>query len=86
MQASALPLGHVATLAIKKLAIKLVSFFEKSGADDGVRTRDPTLGKVVLYQLSHVRVSAYNTKCAYNCKYFFKNTKIFIAVGALVIK
>ena len=27
------------------------------GADDGIRTRDPNLGKVVLYQLSHVRVS-----------------------------
>jgi len=26
-------------------------------ADDGIRTRDPHLGKVVLYQLSHVRVS-----------------------------
>ena len=26
------------------------------GADDGVRTRDPDLGKVVLYQLSHVRM------------------------------
>src|SRR5262245_54738934 len=25
-------------------------------ADDGTRTRDPNLGKVVLYQLSHVRV------------------------------
>ncbi len=24
-------------------------------ADDGTRTRDPNLGKVVLYQLSHVR-------------------------------
>ena len=28
------------------------------GADDGVRTRDPDLGKVVLYQLSHVRVKS----------------------------
>ena len=28
------------------------------GADDGIRTRDPHLGKVVLYQLSHVRVLA----------------------------
>src|SRR5205823_12999512 len=28
---------------------------ETSGADDGIRTRDPHLGKVVLYQLSHVR-------------------------------
>jgi hypothetical protein len=27
-----------------------------SGADDGIRTRDPHLGKVVLYQLSHVRL------------------------------
>jgi hypothetical protein len=27
------------------------------GADDGIRTRDPHLGKVMLYQLSHVRVS-----------------------------
>jgi hypothetical protein len=26
------------------------------GADDGIRTRDPNLGKVVLYQLSHVRM------------------------------
>ena len=26
-----------------------------SRADDGIRTRDPNLGKVVLYQLSHVR-------------------------------
>ena len=25
------------------------------GADNGARTRDPNLGKVVLYQLSHVR-------------------------------
>ncbi len=27
-----------------------------TGADDGTRTRDPHLGKVMLYQLSHVRV------------------------------
>ena len=27
------------------------------GADNGVRTRDPHLGKVVLYQLSHVRIA-----------------------------
>ena len=25
-------------------------------ADDGVRTRDPQLGKLMLYQLSYVRV------------------------------
>src|ERR1700748_3561289 len=27
-------------------------------ADDGIRTRDPHLGKVMLYQLSHVRTPA----------------------------
>ena len=26
------------------------------GADNGIRTRDPHLGKVMLYQLSHVRM------------------------------
>src|ERR1700760_4387667 len=26
-------------------------------AEDGIRTRDPHLGKVMLYQLSHVRVA-----------------------------
>ena len=26
-------------------------------ADDGIRTRDPHLGKVMLYQLSHVRIT-----------------------------
>jgi hypothetical protein len=26
-----------------------------SGADDEIRTRDPHLGKVMLYQLSHIR-------------------------------
>ena len=29
------------------------------GADDEIRTRDPHLGKVMLYQLSHVRVTAH---------------------------
>ena len=27
-------------------------------ADDGIRTRDPHLGKVMLYQLSHVRIAS----------------------------
>ena len=62
LQASALPLGHVAL---------------NNGADDGVRTRDPNLGKVVLYQLSHVRVSVYDTKVADNCKYYLKFNKNF---------
>ncbi len=28
-------------------------------ADDEIRTRDPNLGKVVLYQLSHIRVPSF---------------------------
>jgi hypothetical protein len=32
------------------------------GADDGIRTRDPHLGKVVLYQLSHVRTPLRGTQ------------------------
>ncbi len=27
------------------------------GADDGIRTRDPRLGKPMLYQLSYIRAS-----------------------------
>ncbi len=30
-------------------------------ADDGIRTRDPHLGKVMLYQLSHVRMILIST-------------------------
>ncbi|SPQ00681.1 hypothetical protein NBG4_30075 [Candidatus Sulfobium mesophilum] len=30
-----------------------------SGAGNGIRTRDPNLGKVVLYQLSYSRISCY---------------------------
>ena len=32
------------------------------GAENGTRTRDPNLGKVVLYQLSYFRV-------VWDCKY-----------------
>ena len=41
LQAVASPLGH----STRRLR-----------ADDGIRTRDPHLGKVMLYQLSHVRM------------------------------
>ena len=55
LQASALPLGHVADK--KAGRIKFNRLLSTNGADDGVRTRDPHLGKVVLYQLSHVRAT-----------------------------
>ena len=55
LQASALPLGHV---AIKNRPANHDVGRPKAinGADNGIRTRDPNLGKVVLYQLSHVRI------------------------------
>ncbi len=33
-------------------ALRITVFY---GAGDGIRTRDPNLGKVVLYQLSYTR-------------------------------
>ena len=48
LQAVASPLGHsTAGQAARGQCLR---------ADDGIRTRDPHLGKVMLYQLSHVRV------------------------------
>jgi hypothetical protein len=46
LQAVASPLGH-STVRPDCKSLR---------ADDGIRTRDPHLGKVMLYQLSHVRV------------------------------
>ena len=43
------------------------------GADNGARTRDPNLGKVVLYQLSHVRLRVINLReLSKRRKYFFQ--------------
>lgn len=56
LQASALPLGHVAD---KKTGRKVINRELINGADDGIRTRDPNLGKVMLYQLSHVRTQGF---------------------------
>jgi hypothetical protein len=38
------------------LAVGSRDGFRHFRADDGIRTRDPHLGKVMLYQLSHVRL------------------------------
>ena len=47
------PLGHSATVGIPPGAYR--KGIRTLRADDGIRTRDPHLGKVMLYQLSHVR-------------------------------
>lgn len=50
LQSAASPLGH-STGSVDRSKDLL-------RADDGTRTRDPHLGKVMLYQLSHVRMLA----------------------------
>ena len=40
-------------------------------AKDGIRTRDPDLGKVVLYQLSYFRLCLFLKRC----KYIFSSLK-----------
>lgn len=45
------PLGYAAGESGRMEAIRI-------RADDGIRTRDPHLGKVMLYQLSHVRADS----------------------------
>ena len=44
------------TSQAKKKATHLSGFFLNLGAGNETRTRDPDLGKVVLYQLSYSRV------------------------------
>ena len=69
LQASALPLGHFA----EKGPLETVR--KRNGADNGARTRDPNLGKVVLYQLSHVRLRVINIRdAAAGRKEFFQDS------------
>ena len=52
----------------------------KSGAENGTRTRDPDLGKVVLYQLSYFRIFASAKVMLFLCSAkgftFFKCKKV----------
>ena len=51
LQSVASPLGHSTVGAV----LPAGPGRDLLRADDGIRTRDPHLGKVMLYQLSHVR-------------------------------
>ena len=53
-RAPAAPIAHASLSSRSGLTAKLP--FHR--ADDGTRTRDPHLGKVMLYQLSHIREDA----------------------------
>ena len=61
------PLGHSASANVPwgnhgfghpkyRAGLGLRDGIRRLRADDGIRTRDPHLGKVMLYQLSHVRM------------------------------
>jgi hypothetical protein len=52
LQAVASPLGHSTELAPHD------NLWRPLRADDGIRTRDPHLGKVMRYQLRYVRLSS----------------------------
>ena len=76
LQASALPLGHFAEKGPLETVRKC------NGADNGARTRDPNLGKVVLYQLSHVRLRESTIRNqTIMCKSFFM---IVYAAGVIL--
>ena len=53
-------------------------------ADDEIRTRDPNLGKVVLYQLSHIRVALFRELEYSNRKFRLKQTEIIACRRPLV--
>ncbi len=46
-------------------------------AEDGTRTRDPNLGKVMLYQLSYFRVVALFSFASAKVDVFFVSANIF---------
>ncbi len=48
LQTAALPLGYVAGIhSSQRMRVHSVGL--KNGAEDGIRTRDPRLGKAMLY-------------------------------------
>ena len=53
------------------------------GAKDGIRTRDPDLGKVVLYQLSYFRERIWDCKCIkilMNSRFFLLPQQFFYLI------
>ena len=56
------------------------------GAKDGIRTRDPNLGKVVLYQLSYFRIGIIYTISNIECfKSEGKHLQLFTLVKDLLL-
>ena len=79
------PPGHFHMRAIPCMSL----FCSINGAENGTRTRDPNLGKVVLYQLSYFRIfylfptlfrvllNKHFSKCDAKVRLFSETTKLF---------
>ena len=50
----------------------------KKRAENGTRTRDPNLGKVVLYQLSYFRVRIF--KCGAKIRVYMQSAKTIYTI------
>lgn len=64
---------------LKNLIKKPPSFdegFFEFGAGNETRTRDPNLGKVVLYQLSYSRIALYDTASKFRVNSFMKKLSL----------
>lgn len=55
LQAAASPLGHATVVETTHMVSGWITGLTR--ADDEIRTRDPHLGKVMRYQLRHIRIA-----------------------------
>ena len=66
----------------KDFSISYNLFIKALRAENGTRTRDPQLGKLMLYQLSYCRISKTETKVIY----IFQPTKYKQTIFTITIK
>ena len=75
---------HLPQIVLKKriLIANYLTIRILFGAANGIRTRDPQLGKLMLYQLSYCRISKTGTKVIY----IFQLTKYKQTIFTITIK
>ena len=75
---------HLPQIVLKKriLIANYLTIRILFGAANGIRTRDPQLGKLMLYQLSYCRISKTETKVIY----IFQPTKYKQTIFTITIK
>ena len=77
-------ISHLPQIVLKKriLIANYLTIRILFGAANGIRTRDPQLGKLMLYQLSYCRISKTETKVIY----IFQPTKYKQTIFTITIK